>query len=63
MEIMICPGCHRLVKVLQILYSPSKVSGRVSLQKCPACGYEWSTSTPGQPVGPREFDPLRLGEP
>jgi len=54
---MICPTCQRSVKVLQIVFPSSKGQGRVSLQKCPACGHEWSINAPDQPDLPRAFDP------
>jgi hypothetical protein len=32
---------------------------RVALNKCLACGYEWSESRADPPTGPGVFDPLR----
>ena len=62
LEIMICPGCWRPVKVLQTFFPSGKGRERVSLQKCPACGHEWSTSTPDEPAALPEFDPFTHGQ-
>ena len=52
---MVCPKCLQPVQAYQLTFSHGEK--RLSIQKCPACGYEWSDPAQDERAFTRELTP------